>query len=193
MKLKDAEKEKRIMQATREIVHEKGLVGVKMTAVAKKAGIAPSNVYIYFKNKEDLLENTFFDGFRNSVALTFRENAIRDDIPFKHKVQLHFEVLIKAKLSLRMEFSFFRQYMQSIYFKKELHRSVDSIAEPFFKLFGQGQKEMIIKDDIEMNLILALIDGMSDKLIELHDSKRINLDDELIEKSFKLIWDALRQ
>ncbi|MEM9824797.1 MAG: TetR/AcrR family transcriptional regulator [Bacteroidota bacterium] len=51
MKPKDPVKERKIMEVTLDIVHQKGLMGVKMSEVAREVKISHSNLYIYFKNK----------------------------------------------------------------------------------------------------------------------------------------------
>jgi AcrR family transcriptional regulator len=59
MKIKDEEKYERILQATSDIIVRDGAVAVSTTKVAKLAGVPQSNIYIYFKNKEDLLVQLF--------------------------------------------------------------------------------------------------------------------------------------
>ncbi len=50
------------MQAIREaasrVVGEHGVLGATMEAIAAEAGIAKGTIYLYFKNREDLLEQT---------------------------------------------------------------------------------------------------------------------------------------
>ncbi|MEM9930514.1 MAG: helix-turn-helix domain-containing protein, partial [Bacteroidota bacterium] len=55
MRLKDEQKLLAIIQATLELTHEKGLAGIKMTELARRAGIATGSLYTYFTDKQDLL------------------------------------------------------------------------------------------------------------------------------------------
>lgn len=62
MKTKDELLQEFRIQAIREaasrIVAEKGVEGATMDAIAEAAGIAKGTLYLYFKNREDLLEKT---------------------------------------------------------------------------------------------------------------------------------------
>lgn len=57
MKKKDNTKEAKILDATAAIILSEGASAVSTTKVAKKVGIAQSNIYIYFKDKDDLLKS----------------------------------------------------------------------------------------------------------------------------------------
>ncbi|MFC6179839.1 TetR/AcrR family transcriptional regulator [Lactiplantibacillus daowaiensis] len=59
MKLKDDQKYDRLIQAAITLLAQGGLANFSTTKVAKQAGIPQSNVYIYFKNKDSLLNAVF--------------------------------------------------------------------------------------------------------------------------------------
>ncbi len=55
MRLKDEQKFEAIIRATLELTHEKGLAGIRMSELAKRAGIATGSLYTYFEDKQDIL------------------------------------------------------------------------------------------------------------------------------------------
>jgi len=59
MKIKDEQKYDRLIQAAIHLLATDGLAPFSTTKVAKQAGIPQSNVYIYFKNKQSLLNATY--------------------------------------------------------------------------------------------------------------------------------------
>ncbi|ETY72722.1 TetR/AcrR family transcriptional regulator [Lactiplantibacillus fabifermentans] len=59
MKVKDEQKYDRLIAAAIDLLAAGGLANFSTTKVAKQAGIPQSNVYIYFKNKQSLLEAVF--------------------------------------------------------------------------------------------------------------------------------------
>ena len=59
MKSKSPEKEAEIYRVVLEITAKVGLAGLKMSNIAKEAGLAHGTVYIYFKNKKDLINQLF--------------------------------------------------------------------------------------------------------------------------------------
>ena len=55
MKPRDDKKVEQIYKATLLLVTEKGLAGITMSEIAKEAGLATGTLYIYFKNKDELV------------------------------------------------------------------------------------------------------------------------------------------
>ena len=59
MKKKDMNKQVKIQDAVAAIILAEGPAGVSTTKVAKRVGIAQSNVYLYFKNKQALIDSVY--------------------------------------------------------------------------------------------------------------------------------------
>ena len=71
MKIRDDKKTQQISQAVLGLVKQKGLAGVTMSEIAKEAGMATGTLYIYFKNKEELINNLFFDCRKEAIESYF--------------------------------------------------------------------------------------------------------------------------
>ena len=192
MKITFRAKEHKFKQATLRLVAEEGFAGVKMGRVAKLAELAPSMIYTYFKNKEDLLYQIFRDCIKNLVKdLT----QLRDDSkPYKARVYEDFKNVLNLKLSKSMEYNFFTNYIKSPFFKEDYHNIImQEGGMKLIQLFLEGQEKMIVKDHVNVFLIMALFDGFTDKLVEFHRTKRIELSSDVINDSFSLLWDSIRQ
>ncbi|MEM9824798.1 MAG: hypothetical protein AAF985_27175 [Bacteroidota bacterium] len=72
-------------------------------------------------------------------------------------------------------------------------QQIDLIAKDSLDIFESGQRQMILKDDIDVFLIVAVIDGTTSKLVDFHLKGKIKLDEKTIEQSFALVWGAIRQ
>lgn len=59
MRLKEGNKEKDILEAAVKVFAEDGFHKAKISKVAEVAGVATGSVYVYFKNKDDLLITIF--------------------------------------------------------------------------------------------------------------------------------------
>lgn len=59
MRLREGNKEKDILDAAIKIFAEEGFHNAKISRIAEEAGIATGSVYIYFKNKDDILITIF--------------------------------------------------------------------------------------------------------------------------------------
>ena len=61
MRIKDENKQEAIRQATIKLVNEIGFASCSVSKIAKEADVSPATLYIYYKNKEDLIVSTYID------------------------------------------------------------------------------------------------------------------------------------
>jgi len=61
MRKRDDEKEKSIKDAVIRLILEEGFHGTSISKIAKMAGVSPATVYIYFENKEVMLQDIYYE------------------------------------------------------------------------------------------------------------------------------------
>ena len=61
MRTRDDEKKEALFAATVKLVNAIGFVSSSVSKIAKEAGVSPATLYVYYKNKEDLLVSTYID------------------------------------------------------------------------------------------------------------------------------------
>ena len=76
MRARDENKEITIREKAIELIVNEGFGGFSMGKLAKAANVSPATLYIYYKNKEDLLNSLY-----NTVHATFIEMALQDFDP----------------------------------------------------------------------------------------------------------------
>ncbi|MBS1006474.1 TetR/AcrR family transcriptional regulator [Levilactobacillus brevis] len=59
MRKKNEERRQRILDVTAQMIISDGLNGITTAKVAKNAAVPESNIYLYFKNKQDLIRQAF--------------------------------------------------------------------------------------------------------------------------------------
>ncbi len=59
MRIKDLNKIDFIFKASLNLIFKDGIAGLTMAKIAQKAGIATGTLYIYFKNKEELVNELY--------------------------------------------------------------------------------------------------------------------------------------
>lgn len=64
----------RIVEAARDIVSEEGLDALSMRALAERIEYSPATIYLYFRDKEALLEEVMAEGFQR-LGGKFREQT----------------------------------------------------------------------------------------------------------------------
>jgi AcrR family transcriptional regulator len=61
MRRKDDEKEKSIKEAVIKLILKEGFHGTSISKIAKEAGVSPATVYIYYENKEVMLQDIYHE------------------------------------------------------------------------------------------------------------------------------------
>ena len=67
----------RIIEAAIAVFAKKGFHSARVSDIASAAGVADGTIYLYFKNKEDLLIQVFLETM--DTILTSQEDALRDE------------------------------------------------------------------------------------------------------------------
>ena len=65
MRRKDDEKQKSIKEAVIKLILKEGFHGTSISKIAKEAGVSPATVYIYYENKEAMLQDIYHEYSEN--------------------------------------------------------------------------------------------------------------------------------
>lgn len=95
-----------IQEATMRVIARKGMAAATVQEIADEAGVAKGTIYLYFRDREDLVEKTF-DGAMN-LFLEQLDAAIALDVPFEQKLRAIMEAKIRFFSANR---EFFRLYL----------------------------------------------------------------------------------
>jgi AcrR family transcriptional regulator len=75
VQVKKAEVRDRILDAAAKLFAEKSYASATINQIAKSAGVAPSNVYVYFKSKLEIMFAVYEPWFRQQIERLAREVA----------------------------------------------------------------------------------------------------------------------
>lgn len=141
-KFKDSEKLNKILNAALKLFSEKGFTNTKMEEIATAAGIATGTIYIYVKNKEEILEK-LFDRFYRYYASRLEEElkSISDE---KQKLQLlikkDLDVLFESEERIRL---FLIELRQSPFTLQHIKKMIIQHYKKFFELIlGNNIKQI---------------------------------------------------
>ncbi|KGX89052.1 TetR/AcrR family transcriptional regulator [Pontibacillus litoralis] len=162
---KSKPKYKQIIDAAVEVIAENGYHASQVSKIAKKAGVADGTIYIYFKNKEDVLISLFED----KMGLLIEK--IQEDIRLKSNVEdklfsfihMHFHQLaqdhhlaIVTQLELRQS-------------NKQLRLRINNILKPYLEIIDQivqqGIQEGVIDENIDSRLVRQMVFGTLDETV----------------------------
>src|SRR5688572_7630902 len=130
------DKREAILRAATSVFANKGFFNAKVADVAKAAGVADGTVYLYFKNKDDILHSIFDRAMEEFIAEGTRELAEikRPEDKLRRIAELHLE-----RLSTDRE--------MAIVFQVELRGSIKFMQE--FSATGFAEYLDIIRSTIE--------------------------------------------
>jgi AcrR family transcriptional regulator len=96
---------KSIQEATMRVISRKGMAAATMQEIAGEAGVAKGTIYLYFRDRDELVERTFESAMAELMIRI--DEALEKDIPIDEKVR----AIISAQLSFfGANREFFRLY-----------------------------------------------------------------------------------
>lgn len=160
---KKLQRKTEIVEAAVKVFAEKGFFKAKVSDVAKEAGIADGTVYLYFKNKEDLLIY-LFESKMGHILMRFNSQLAEIIDPIE-KMKLFFQIYFKIiKEDKKLAEVFQVELRQSAKFLKDYHNQkfID-----FLNIIGdiliQGKQDGFFNPELNTNVTKILIFGALDE------------------------------
>jgi len=155
----------RILEAAVKVFAEQGFFQSTVSQIAREAGVADGTIYLYFKNKEDILVQ-FFSYKTRQVFARFREEVDSADNAvdkLRNLIRRHLE-------------EFQNDRNMAIVYRAETHqnsRLVEEQIKEMSKMYldivseivEQGQEEGVIRRDLYLSLVKRFILGGIDEVI----------------------------
>jgi TetR/AcrR family transcriptional repressor of multidrug resistance operon len=185
MRTRDESKAEAIREKAIRMIVDKGFDGLSMQKLAAAAGVSPATIYIFYKNREDLLNSLF-----NDAQEKFAETALRDFDPsmsLEEGLWLQWKNRFDFIKEYPAYFKFMEQFRHSplilhkdvrmTEFKKSMHRFVSNAVQ-------HGQ---LVKMDPETFWALAYAPFYT--LVKFHLQHRSMMNDsyELTEAKMKKV------
>lgn len=137
MRTREGNKEQAIIEAAIKVFAETGYHEAKISKIAEIAGIATGSIYLYFKNKEEILKKIFFMLWER-LAKDLEIVQLRDDLTPIEKLEFLLDILFDLfteNPSLAIVFS--REHNINII------KSRDSESPDFSKFLATGEKIIV--------------------------------------------------
>ncbi len=165
MKEKAEEKYRRILEAAVSVFARQGFYQSTISQIAREAGVADGTIYLYFKNKDDILIQ-FFDYKARQVFDSFREAVDRADNSIDK---------LRNLVSRHLE-EFQRDRDMAIVYQALTHQNDDLVQEKVRELskmyldivaeiIERGQEEGTLRRDLYLGLVKRFILGAVDSTI----------------------------
>lgn len=191
MRTKDEAKEKQILDTALGVIAKTGLSGLKMTELAKEAGVATGTVYIYFQDKDELIRSLYIYLMKQSMqGLT---DGIQANEPLKVRIKKISRNYFDSNLLHPERGAFFEQYFRSPYYHETdtIKHEEESVMLPIYDIVVEGQQQGIIKE-ANPELLVTLICGMLNELAQTTLYTQQALSEADWELTFRVIWDGIK-
>jgi AcrR family transcriptional regulator len=189
VRCKDDSKVEAIYKATLSLVKDRGVAGITMCDISKEASIATGTLYIYFKNKDELIRALFTECRKKSARYYF--DGIDAELSFEKRMKKLFRNIICFKInhfevSAFLEQSYHSPYVNAIDLKKK-----QKAMSPLFDLIKEGIEIKKIKNT-EVNLVVSYLFGIVNEMVKRAYFSNKKLTDTTIEEVYAMFWDGIK-
>ena len=188
------EKYYRILDAAQKVFAENGFHSSKVSQIAKEAGIADGTIYLYFKNKDDILILLFEERMTMIIGMIEEAISATDDVAEKIRafIKVHFKLIREQPdlmgiitLELRQSTKFMKDYKN-----EQFMRYLQLMGD----ILRNGKDAGLIRPNVSPGLMKRALFGMMDELglfFILSDRPKYELEEafrELSEFFIRGIW-----
>ncbi len=165
MAKKTGDKYQAIIDAAIKVIARHGYHQAQVSRIAREAQVADGTIYLYFKNKDDILISLFQEKMGNYVEeLQHRLSQLdRSDQKLLELIRMHFAMLsqnpdlaIVTQIELRQSDPDIRNQMGII--MKNYFKQIDRVIQ-------EGIEEGVFRSDISIRTIRRMIFGTMDEAV----------------------------
>lgn len=186
---KSIEKRNALVQATIELVNNHGFHATPMSKIAKIANVSPATIYLYFENKQDLVNQTYIEVKSKYTEYAF---AAYDK---NMSVEAGFELIWKRIADFKLiecENAMFLAQCDNTPMIDEVSRKEGiKHLQPLLDLWARGKEEGIIKNLSDYLLYAYSINPLSFLMI-VQKRGVFTLDKIHIEEAYQSAWNSIK-
>jgi AcrR family transcriptional regulator len=189
MRLKDEAKQDAIIKATVKLVNEIGFASSSVSKIAKEAEVSPATIYVYYKNKEDLLVSTYIE-IKQKLGEALGQ-GFDDSKPIRDIMRDFWFKAFRFISKYPDKFQYTEQFANSPYSSLVDKEEVEKYFEPMIKVIQRGIEQKILKNvSFEMFQIFSFFPVMV--LANPRLCANFDCSEENIETAFNMAWDAIK-
>ncbi|MBW1831525.1 MAG: TetR/AcrR family transcriptional regulator [Deltaproteobacteria bacterium] len=158
-------KRERILKAAIKVFAKNGFYATRVSEIAKAAGVADGTIYLYFKNKDDVLVTIFEEGIERLLSI-LREVAESEE-PFDNRIRRIIELQLGLMeeqrdlaevitVNLRQSSRLLKQYATPLFMQY-----IDVIAD----VVRAGQEEGTFRKDLNPRVVARCLFGAIDAIL----------------------------
>lgn len=190
MRIKDINKKEVIFFAALRLIREIGIAGLTMSKIAIEAKIATGTLYIYFKNKEELINELYLDLEKKSSKRFLANYDPR--LPYVIGLKCIWINYLKHRIEHHDESVFLEQYYHSPYITKQQRIIAENMKKPIYKIIAKGKDELLMNTNTDEEMLFSAMIGFIRELAFDHIEGNYILSEDRIDKAFQLSWNMIK-
>jgi TetR/AcrR family transcriptional repressor of multidrug resistance operon len=197
MRTRDESKESAIRKKALEMAVKEGFDGLSMQKLAKAAGVSPATIYIYFKDRADMILQLWLLEMDKMVSATLK--GFDPAMPFDEGLKIQW--MNRARFCMENPVSM--HFMEQMKYSPYNEICMKKMDTTFLKAMGEfvhnaiNRKE-VVKLPIEVYWCIAFAPLY--QLVKMHmsgrglrgGSEKFVLDDKIMNQTLKLVLKALK-
>ncbi len=186
---KSIEKREALVRATIHLVNNSGFHATPMSKIAKMANVSPATIYLYFENKQDLVNKVYLD-----VKSKFTEYAFQNhnkDTPVAEGFEKIWKRIADFKLKEVEEAMFLAQCDNTPMIDEASRQEGLKHLQPLLDLWHRGKQEGIIKPISDYLLYAYSINPLS-FLMLMQQRGVFKIDQDGLEDAYQAAWDSIK-
>jgi len=190
MRIKDTQKQKAVIDATIKVVNKHGFNTASISKIAKEAGVSQATIYIYYKNKEDLVVSVYY--IVKESLTSYYHKDISDDCSIEENLRSVWSNSIKAHRLMPELLSYDQQFTYSPFYDLIDKNRMQIFAKPLNDLLEKGIRENMLKE-MPFGVFIAFFGAPAVFISTRKMFSNFALNEKNIEDTFQIAFCAVKK
>ena len=186
---KSIDKRNALVKATIELVNNNGFHATPMSKIAKMANVSPATIYLYFENKQDLVNQTYIDVKAEYTNYAFADFDV--NMPIEEGFEMIWKRIADFKLKECEHAMFLAQCDNTPMIDEESRQEGIKHLQPLLDLWERGKKEGVIKPLSDYILYAYAINPLS-FLMMTQKRGAFTLNKTHLEEAYQSAWSSIK-
>lgn len=195
MRTRDVNKEQAIQEQAIEMIVKHGLDGFSMQKLAKAAGVSPATLYIYYKDRDDLITQ-----LATKISHRLMETSLKGMHP-KMSFADGLELQWKNRMEFYLKYPMDVEFIEQIRYTPTYDSVKDTIRQNFGDVLGKFVHNAINRGELQplpFEVYWSIAFSPLYQLIKFHAQGNspanacFRISDEIVSQTLKLVLKALK-
>ncbi|WP_375241052.1 TetR/AcrR family transcriptional regulator [Polaribacter sp.] len=186
---KSIDKRNALIKATIELVNNNGFHATPMSKIAKMAKVSPATIYLYFENKQDLVNKTYIEVKAKYTDYAFENYSA--DMPVEEGFKLIWHRIAEFKLKECENAMFLAQCDNTPMIDEPSRIEGIKHLQPLLDLWTKGKEQNIIKPMSDYLLYAYAINPLSFLMISQKRGS-FTLNETHLDDAYESAWNSIK-